>query len=121
MKTNFDRWWDSDYDDVSNPYKKGTPAYWAWAGWQAYDEQPVDVIHTPKPERTETIELDLTDQELLVLFKLAHERDVTFNDFVEIVLTDYLEQIEYDNLLNKLDGPSEPRMVQNTWPYPEAD
>lgn len=68
--------------------------------------------------RTETIELDLTDQELLVLFKMAHERDVTFNDFVEIVLTEYLEQIEYDNLLNKLDGPSEPAVVQTTWPYP---
>ena len=76
---------------------------------------------TPANKRTETIELDLTDAELLVLFKMAHERDVTFNDFVEIVLTDYLEQLEYDNLLNKLDGPSEPRMVQNTWPYPEAD
>ena len=76
---------------------------------------------TPANKRTETIELDLTDAELLVLFKMAHERDVTFNDFVEIVLTEYLEQIEYDNLLNKLDGPSEPRMVQNTWPYPEAD
>jgi len=76
---------------------------------------------TPAKDRTETIELDLTDQELLVLFKLAHERDVTFNDFVEIVLTEYLEQIEYDNLLNKLDGPSEPRMVQNTWPYPNSD
>jgi len=76
---------------------------------------------TPAKDRTETIELDLTDQELLVLFKLAHERDVTFNDFVEIVLTEYLEQIEYDNLLNKLDGPSEPRMVQNTWPYPNSN
>jgi hypothetical protein len=76
---------------------------------------------TPAKDRTETIELDLTDQELLVLFKLAHERDVTFNDFVEIVLTEYLEQIEYDNLLNKLDGPSEPRLVQNTWPYPDTN
>ena len=73
---------------------------------------------TPAKNRTETIELDLTDAELLVLFKMAHERDVTFNDFVEIVLTEYLEQIEYDNILNKLDGPSEPRLVQNTWPYP---
>jgi hypothetical protein len=76
---------------------------------------------TPANKRTETIELDITDAELLVLFKMAHERDVTFNDFVEIVLTDYLEQIEYDNLLNKLDGPSEHGMVQNTWPYPDAD
>ena len=73
---------------------------------------------TPAKNRTETIELDLTDAELLVLFKMAHERDVTLNDFVEIVLTEYLEQIEYDNLLNKLDGTSEPKLVQNTWPYP---
>ena len=76
---------------------------------------------TPAKNRTETIELDLTDAELLVLFKMAHERDVTFNDFVEIVLTDYLEQIEYDNLLNKLDGPDQSKLVQNTWPYPQAD
>ena len=69
----------------------------------------------------EEIQLDLTDQELLVLFKLAHEADLTFNNFVEKVLQDYLEQIEYDNLLNKLDGPSEPRMVQNTWPYPNRN
>ena len=73
---------------------------------------------TPAKDRTETIELDLTDAELLVLFKLAHERDVTFNDFVEIVLTEYLEQVTNDNLLTKLDGTSEPRLVQNTWPYP---
>ena len=118
MKTNFDRWWDSDYDDVTNPYKKDTPAYWAWAGWQAYNEQPVDAIYTPKPERTETIELDLTDQELLVLFKMAHERDVTFNDFVEIVLTEYLERVQNDPLFNKLDGSSDNALVQGTWPYP---
>lgn len=73
---------------------------------------------TPAKDRTETIELDLTDQELLVLFKMAHERDVTFNDFVELVLEDYLEQITNDNVLNKLDGPSEPGLVQTTWPYP---
>ena len=76
---------------------------------------------TPAKNRTETIELDLTDAELLVLFKMAHERDVTFNDFVEIVLTEYLEQIEYDNILNKLDGPSEPGLVQSTWPFPNGN
>ena len=73
---------------------------------------------TPAKNRTETIELDLTDAELLVLFKMAHERDVTFNDFVEIVLTEYLEQITNDNILNKLDGTSEPGLVQTAWPYP---
>ena len=76
---------------------------------------------TPAKNRTEEIQLDLTDQELLVLFKMAHERDVTFNDFVEIVLTEYLEQIENDNLLNKLDGTSEHGVVQSTWPYPDGN
>jgi hypothetical protein len=76
---------------------------------------------TPAKNRTETIELDLTDAELLVLFKMAHERDVTFNDFVEIVLTEYLEQIEYDNLLNKLDGSDQHGLVQATWPYPNGN
>jgi len=50
------------------------------------------------------IQLDLSDAELLALFKLAHQADMTFNNFVEHVLREYLEQMEYDNLLNKLDG-----------------
>ena len=68
--------------------------------------------------RTETIELDLTDQELLVLFKMAHEQDLTFNEFVEVALLDFLEKHQNDNLLNELDGPSEPGLVQTAWPYP---
>ena len=67
------------------------------------------------------IPLDFSDEELLVLFKQAHEADMTFNDFVEKALRDYLEQIEYDNLLNKLDGSSQHRVVQNTWPYPDTN
>jgi hypothetical protein len=67
------------------------------------------------------VALELTDAELLVLFKMAHEKDMTFNNFVEQVLQDFLEQLEYDNILNKLDGTSEHGVVQNSWPYPEAD
>ena len=67
------------------------------------------------------IPLDFSDEELLVLFKQAHEADMTFNDFVEKALRDYLEQLEYDNILNKLDGPSEHGVVQNTWPYPNGN
>ena len=62
------------------------------------------------------IPLDLTDEELLVLFKQAHEADVTFNEFVERVLVEFLEK--HDNLLNKLDGSSIDGLVQSTWPYP---
>ena len=67
------------------------------------------------------VPLDFSDEELLVLFKMAHEADMTFNDFVEKALRDYLEQIEYDNLLNKLDGSSQHGVVQNTWPYPDTN
>jgi len=67
------------------------------------------------------VALDLTDAEFLVLFKMAHEADMTFNNFVEQVLRDFLEQLEYDNVLNKLDGASVDAMVPRPWPYPEAD
>jgi len=36
----FNNWWDSDYDDSTNPYEKDTFAYWAWAGWKAALAQP---------------------------------------------------------------------------------
>lgn len=64
------------------------------------------------------VALDLSDAELLVLFKMAHEKDMTFNNFVEHVLREYLEQVEYDNILNKLDGTSVDAMVSRPWPYP---
>lgn len=75
----------------------------------------------------EEIELDLSDEELLVLMKLAHEADLTFNQFVERALTEFIERHRRegileddtaDQLLNKLDGSSKPGLVQNTWPYP---
>jgi hypothetical protein len=72
-------------------------------------------------DKTESIELDLTDQELLVLFKMAHEQDLTFNEFVEVALLDFLEKHQNDNLLNKLDGTSVDELVPRPWPYPEAD
>ena len=78
------------------------------------------MITLAEDNKTE-VALDLTDAELLVLFKMAHERDMTFNNFVEHVLRDFLEQLEYDNLLNKLDGTSVDAMVPRPWPYPEAD
>jgi hypothetical protein len=67
------------------------------------------------------VALDLTDAELLVLFKMAHEKDMTFNNFVEQVLRDFLEQLQNDNILNELDGTSVDAMVPRPWPYPEAD
>lgn len=63
------------------------------------------------------IEINLPDAELLVLFKMAHELDITFNAFVEDVLREYLENLD-DNVFNKLDGSSDHGLVSPTWPYP---
>jgi hypothetical protein len=67
------------------------------------------------------IPLDLTDAELLMLFKQAHKLDMTFNDFIEDVLREYVERHTNDNLLPKLDGSSEPELVQTAWPYPSGN
>lgn len=75
-----------------------------------------------KSDNRVEIPLDFSDEELLVLFKQAHEADMTFNDFVEKALTDYLEQIQNEhNLLNKLDGTSIDAVVQRSWPYPNGN
>ena len=72
-----------------------------------------------KSDNRVEIPLDFSDEELLVLFKQAHEADMTFNDFVEKALTDYLEQIQNEhNLLNKLDGTGVDQLVPRPWPYP---
>ena len=61
------------------------------------------------------IPLDFSDEELLILFKQAHEADLTFNQFVEKALTEYLERMTKDEtLLNKLDGSREPGLVQDS-------
>lgn len=43
-----------------------------------------------------SIPLDIPEDELLVIFKAAHERDMTFNQFVEEALKTALEDFERD-------------------------
>ena len=42
-----------------------------------------------------TVPLDLTDSEMMTLFKMAHEADKTFNDFVTDVLIAALEEKKF--------------------------
>ena len=46
-----------------------------------------------------TIPLDLPEAELMVLFKAAHDADMTFNDFVEKILREKLADEGFVNLL----------------------
>jgi hypothetical protein len=42
MTEEFNNWWDSDaLTTQGNNFEKGTPAYWAWEGWQAALAAPV--------------------------------------------------------------------------------
>ena len=50
-----------------------------------------------------SIPIDLPDNELLYLFRMAHERDMKFNDFVEEVLKEALKKYESNPELAKKD------------------
>jgi hypothetical protein len=39
MSHEFNQWWQGDYDDTDNPYREDSPAYWAYAGWQARESE----------------------------------------------------------------------------------
>ena len=43
---------------------------------------------------TETIQVDLTDEEFLHIAKLAHDQDITFNQMVIKILEQHLEEIK---------------------------
>ena len=50
-----------------------------------------------------SVPVDFTDEELLKYMKLAHERDMTFNEFVEEALRDAIEAVK-DGRLTKEDA-----------------
>lgn len=43
-----------------------------------------------KSDNREVIPVDLSDDEFMHIARMAHERDITFNKMVEIILTDYM-------------------------------
>lgn len=44
-----------------------------------------------------SVPVDFTDQELLTYMKMAHERDMTFNEFVEMALSAAIDEIKMRN------------------------
>jgi hypothetical protein len=52
----------------------------------------LDKAESPRAD----IEVDFTDEELLTYMKLAHEQDITFNQFVENALRRLIEEHEND-------------------------
>jgi predicted DNA-binding ribbon-helix-helix protein len=50
---------------------------------------------------TETIQVDLTDEEFLHIAKLAHEQDITFNQMVAKILEQHILEQEQQNDKNR--------------------
>ena len=48
----------------------------------------------------ESIELEFSDEEILKYMKLAHERDITFNKFIELALRKAIEEHELEDTGN---------------------
>jgi bifunctional DNA-binding transcriptional regulator/antitoxin component of YhaV-PrlF toxin-antitoxin module len=48
----------------------------------------------------ETIELDFDDEELFKYMRIAHEKDMSFNRFIETVLTEVVDTIEGNRALS---------------------
>lgn len=44
-----------------------------------------------------TIPFEIDDENLLILMKAAHEKDITFNQYMMQVLTEYIEYMENKN------------------------
>ena len=43
-------------------------------------------------DNRETIEINLTDDEFLIIAKMAHDRDITFNQMVAIILQEHIDK-----------------------------
>jgi len=77
----FNAWWDSDYDDSTNPYERDSFAYWAWASWQAALAQPAQ-----RPW------VGLTPEEILDLFDLNNVYGSKWIEFARAVETKLKEK-----------------------------
>lgn len=47
----------------------------------------------------EEVEIELTDEEFLKLAKIAHSRDITFNQLCNDLLREYMDRVEAKNVV----------------------
>ena len=47
-------------------------------------------MNSIKDDKYETIPVDLSDEEFLTIARMAHDRNITFNQMVEIILWQYI-------------------------------
>lgn len=62
------------------------------------------IVNGEEYDNRVSIPIDLPEHELMVLFKRAHEEDLTFNDFVEKILREALANEEFISSLKEKHG-----------------
>jgi len=66
------------------------------------------------------VPVDFSDEELLQYMKLAHERDMTFNEFVEDALRNMLEEVNAGRL-TKEDAQKFVLKSEMSWPFAKEE
>lgn len=94
----FDKWWDTDYLGNTNPYRKDSAAYWAWAGWEAAQS------------RVDQDEVDIRSR----LYQRVHELEDTLN----LALKALLDETTNVELINKAIDACDDVLDSFTWPKP---
>lgn len=76
---------DSAWDDVK------------WTNLELFEdwkEKATAIINGLDYDTRVLVPLNLTDEELLVIFKMAHEKDITFNKMVENILENFISNFD---------------------------
>ncbi len=96
-----------DYEKAYRKYARRENSQYADQAWDSVDfvdlesdddwiQKALAIIAGEDYDTRVSIPLDLSEEELMVLFKSAHERDMTFNEFCEYALKEFLKEAERD-------------------------
>jgi hypothetical protein len=92
MSHEFNQWWQGDYDDTDNPYRDDSPAYWAYAGWQAREAEITRLrelaeyrlkLLTKMPDEKPWV--GLTDEEILEILCIHPDIDEDIDDYEDVI------------------------------------
>jgi hypothetical protein len=81
-----DNAWSEDYGDID------------YTDLETYDdfmEKATAIVHYEDYDTRVSIPIDLPEDELMNLFKMAHEADMTFNDYVTQILRNAFADSEF--------------------------
>jgi hypothetical protein len=80
----FNEWWDSDIP-ITSPFRRGSPAYWAWAGWQAaLREHAISEVQRlgQEIEATQRTWVGLDEEDYIKAYELCDfDKDLAFEFF----------------------------------------